>query len=227
MATGDQKDMAARVRALLPQGWLPSQSPALDVLLAGIGNSLAFGYSLVQFALQQVCMVTSSNIWLDLHAFDYLGTSLLRRIQESDVSFLLRVQAGLFPQANTRLAVISRLTALTGRTPVVFEPQYPFDTGAYGYGGLGYGVAGGYGSLALPFQAFLTAFRPLSQGVPLLAGYAGNASSPVYAPLGYGQGLGSYVDIAQAFDGVTDAEIYATVAAIEPAGSIIWTRISS
>ncbi|HQU04793.1 MAG TPA: hypothetical protein PLT25_08750 [Acidocella sp.] len=234
MATGDQNDMVGRLRALLPQGWFPtgvqsqpSTAPVLYAVLSGIGSGLAWGYSLVAFALAQVLIATSTDVWLDLHAFDYLGTSLLRRVQERDVSFLARVQAALFPPANTRAALIARLKALTGRTPIVFEPTLPSDTGAYGYGGLGYGVAGGYGSLALPFQAFVTAYRPLSQGVPLLAGYSGNESTPVYAPLGYGSGLGSYVDLSTAFDGVTDADIYATVAAVEPAGSIVWTKISS
>lgn len=204
-----------------------SQTPVLDMVLAGLGNAMAWGYALIQFALQQVMMLTASDIWLDLHAFDYLGATLTRRVQESDASFLTRVQAALFPAANTRAALIARLTALTGNAPTVFEPQQPGDTGAYGYGGLGYGVAGAYGSLLLPFQAFVTVKRPAAQGVPLLAGYTGNALSPVYAPLGYGSGLGSYIDIAQAFSGVTDADIYQTVANVEPAGSIIWTRITS
>ncbi|MDR3736026.1 MAG: hypothetical protein P4L10_10885 [Acidobacteriaceae bacterium] len=233
---GDQLDMVGRLRALLPQGWFPTEetnsgtsstAPVLYSLLSGLGNGLAWGYSFIAFASAQILIATSTDIWLDLHAFDFLGTSLLRRLQESDSSFLVRVQDALFPAANTRAALIARLTQLTGRKPIVFEPTNPADTGAYGYGGLGYGVAGGYGSLLLPFQAFVTAFRPVGQGVPLLAGYSGNLSTPVYAPLGYGVGLGSYVDIATAFDGVTDADIYATVAAVEPAGSIVWTNITS
>jgi hypothetical protein len=227
MATGDQADMAGRIRAVLPQGWFGDNTPVLNVLLAGFGAALAWSFSLIQLALSAVLMTTAPDIWLDLHAQDFLGNSVLRRTQEGDASFLARVQAAIFPPGATRSAMIQRLTQLTGRAPVIFEPTQPMDTGAYGYGGLGYNVAGGYGSLELPFQAFVTAFRPVSQGVPLLAGYSGNTSSPVYAPLGYGTGLGSYVDIAQAFDGVTDADIYATIAATEPAGSIAWARISS
>lgn len=227
MATGDQGDMAARLRALLPKGWFPDTSPVLTAILNGFAAALAQSYALIQAAKANVLITTATDMWLDLRAQDFLGNSLRRRTQESDASFRTRVEAGLFPAAVTRQAIIDRLTLLTGRTPAIFEPQQPQDTGAYGYGGLGYNTAGGYGSLQLPFQAFLTVYRPTSQGVPLLAGYSGNALSPAYAPLGYGTGLGSYVNIAQAFDGVTDDEIYATVAAIEPAGSIIWTRISS
>ena len=224
---GDQSDFAGRIQAVLPAGWFGDETPVLDSVLGGFGNSLAQSYALVQQALASVLNTTASDIWLDLHAQDFLGNSVLRRIQESDASFRTRVQAAIFPPAVTRQALIDRLTLLTGRAPVVFEPTQPIDTGAYGYGGLGYNASGGYGSLALPFQAFVTVFRPHSQGVPLLAGYSGDLSSPVYAPLGYGTGLGSYVDIAQAFDGVTDADIYHAVAATEAAGSIVWTRISS
>ena len=227
MATGDQADFVGRLRAVLPQGWFGDISPVLTSILNGFAAALAWSYSLIAYALAQVLIATSSSIWLDLHAYDFLGASLLRRVQESDVSFLIRVQAALFPPANTRAALVQRLTQLTGRAPVVFEPMQPMDTGAYNYGGLGYGVAGGYGSIALPFQAFVTAYRPKNQGVPLLAGYSGNALTPEYAPLGYGRGLGSYASLADAADGATDANIYSAVAAIEPAGSIVWTRISS
>ena len=44
-------------------------------------------------------------------------------------------------ERNTRNAVISVLTDLTGRTPLVFEPSRPADTGGYGIG-TGYGVVG-------------------------------------------------------------------------------------
>lgn len=227
MATGDQQDMVGRLRAVLPPGWFPDTIPVLGAVLNGIAGSLSWAYSLIQFALGSVLITTATDIWLDLHAQDFLGNSLQRRAQESDASYRSRVEAAIFPPAVTRAALIDRLKLLTGRTPLVFEPTQPMDTGAYGYGGLGYDTCGGYGALDLPFQAFVTAYRPVSQGVPLLAGYSGNALSPVYAPMGYGTGLGSYIDIAQAFDGVTDADIYAAVAATEPAGSIVWTRISS
>ncbi len=223
------------IDAIVPTPAIPSSTPVLYSLLSGIASGYAWAYSLIAYALNQIATVTSTSVWLDLHAQDYFGAGLLRRVQESDGSFLTRILAGLFPAANTRAALISRLTSLTGRKPSVFEPMQPQDTGAYashplasaGYYILGYGLSGGYGSLLLPFQAFVTAFRPHGQGVPLLAGYSGAALTPKYAPLGYGAGLGSYVSLATAFDGVTDADIYATVAAVEPAGSIVWTRIES
>ena len=216
-----------QIVAVVDQPEIISTAPVLYSVLSGFSVALAGSYALIQLSGEETLISTATDIWLDLHAQDFLGNSVLRRAQESDASFRTRMQAAIFPPAVTRQALIDRLTLLTGRAPVVFEPTQPIDTGAYGYGGLGYNTSGGYGSLALPFQAFVTVFRPHSQGVPLLAGYSGDLSSPVYAPLGYGTGLGSYVDIAQAFDGVTDADIYHAVAATEAAGSIVWTRISS
>ncbi|HQU00943.1 MAG TPA: hypothetical protein PLI12_00670 [Acetobacteraceae bacterium] len=238
MAVGDQADMVGRLQRLLPQGWFPTDlttAPVLNAVLNGFAAGLAQSYALIAFALTAVLNTTAQNIWLDIKAQDFLGNSVLRRTQERDASFRVRMQAAIFPPGATRAALIARITALTGIAPSVFEPTQPGDTGVYGgnplaspgYYTLGYSVSGGYGSLMLPFQAFVTVKRPVSQGVPLLAGYSGNDLSPVYAPLGYGAGLGSYVDLAQAFDGVTDNDIYQTVAEIEPAGSIIWTRITS
>ncbi len=262
MATGDQNDMIGRLRALLPQGWFPSDAtltpsaaPVLHTILSGFAAGLAWCYAFIQFALAQVLIGTSTDIWLDLHAFDFFQSSLLRRQGESDASFRGRVFANLFPPGNTRAAIIERLTSLTGTAPTVFEPMQPMDTGAYGYGALGYGVAGGYGSLALPFQAFVTVTRNIENTAGNLAGYNGQLThltiepgevspgvllltntgqdiqfevfSGAYAPGGYGVGSCAYIDPSMAFAGADDNAIYETVAATEPAGYIVWTRIIS
>lgn len=83
----------------------------------------------------------------------------------------------------------------------------------------GYGAAGAYGSISLPYQAFITAFRPIGQGLPYIAGYGiptgaySTASRSDYA---------GYDD-----EGVTDADIYAAIAATKPEGTAVWARISS
>ena len=59
----------------------------------------------------------------------------------------------------TRPALVAAVVDLTGTTPAVFEPWRPSDCGAYGYGGLGYNLVGGYGSLALPAQCFVGVTR--------------------------------------------------------------------
>lgn len=270
MATGDQTNMTARLRAAIPASWFPfpfvgrpsslvvsgqltgnnatittdagasiditaltvpvaaaTSTPLLDAVLAGIGWMLSQTFSVIQYVRLQSRVSTATDVFLDIAARDYTGTRFERRANESDASFRQRLLAYLPPGEATRQAVITRLTALTGNVPTVFEPTQPMDTGAYGYGGLGYGVAGGYGSMALPFQAFVTVKRPVSQGVPNLAGYSGNASAPPYAPGGYGVGLIAYSSISTAFSGVTDADIYQAVADTQPAGATVWTRIQA
>lgn len=225
MALGDNNDMQARLQAVLPTSWFKSPTPIKNALLAGIGWMHAQSYALLNYVKQQSRVATASDIFLDIAAQDYTGARVARRLQEGDSSFRSRLQTALLPNAATRSASRAQLFQLTGNVPVVFEPTQPMDTGAYGYGGLGYNAAGGYGSLNLPFQALVSIKRPVSQGVPNWAGYNGNASSPAYAPGGYGVGLMAYSDIAQAFDGVTDAEIYQAIAALQPIGSTAWTQI--
>lgn len=225
MASGDQPDMLARLKAVLPSSWFPVIAPVKEALLSGIGWMQAQNFALLAYVKQQSRVSTATDVFLDIAARDYTGTDVTRRLQESDASFRARLLAALLPTAATRAALLMRLTTLTGTAPHLFEPTQPMDTGAYGYGGLGYNTAGGYGSLALPFQAFVSVKRPVSQGVPYLAGYNGNASTPVYAPGGYGVGLLAYSDLDQAFDGVTDADIYQAIATTQAAGVTAWTQI--
>lgn len=225
MALGNNNDMQARLKAVLPSAWFKTRTPIKDALLAGLGWMHAQSFALLTYVKQQSRVATASDVFLDIAALDYTGARVVRRLQESDASFKSRLQASLLPNAATRNAMVAQLTQLTGNVPVVFEPTQPMDTGAYGYSGLGYNVVGGYGALNLPFQAFIRVKRPVFQGVPNWGGYNGNFSKPAYAPGGYGRGLFAYSSMAQAFDGVTDAEIYQTVAEIQPAGATLWTQI--
>jgi hypothetical protein len=83
----------------------------------------------------------------------------------------------------------------------------------------GYSVAGAYGSLVHPYQAFVTVFRPVGQGLPYVAGYGvptgaySTASRSAYGEYSKGD--------------VTDADIYAAIDATKPVATTIWTRISS
>lgn len=90
----------------------------------------------------------------------------------------------------------------------------------YGYLG-GYGVAGAYGSLLLPYQAFVTAYRPIGTGIPYVSGYGSS-------PAGYSVGSrGEYASLSMIQTAVADADIYAAIASVIPAGTIAWTRISN
>lgn len=221
MATGDQQDLLARIKALLPNGWFRDATPVLDAVLSGLAYAFASVYSLTQYARLQTRIATATDAFLDLLSFDFFGSTLPRRSGESDDAFRARIQAELLLERATRKGLIRALELLTGRTPKVFEPSRPADTGGYNTNSLGYCVAGGYGSLALPAQAFVVAYRPLGQGVPNVAGY-GNPQGAY--------NTGSQIEYASPdmiAGTVTDADIYATISSVAPAGTLIWTRIES
>jgi hypothetical protein len=168
----------------------------------------------------QTRIATATDGFLDLIAFDFFGTKLPRRPNQTDASYRSNIQANLFPQRNTRAAIIGVLTKITGRVPQVFEPTRPADTGAYNNGSLAYGVAGGYGSLAYPYQSFVTAFRPHGTGIPNIAGY-GTPTGAYNTP--------SQAEYATAAftAGINDADIYAAIEGVRTGATIVWTRISS
>lgn len=258
MATGDQNDMVGRLKAVLPPTWFPNtsqgqptNSPVLDGLLNGIAWGWAQSYSLLQFAKQQTRIATASGVFLDMIAADFFGLFIKRRNAELDSPFRTRIQKELFREKGTRAGLIKALTDLTGRVPGVFEPAYPLDTGGYGHNpmtagtGLGYNVAGGYGSLLLPFQFFLTPYRPTGGGVASVAGWGGLIESPltdgnghqignltVIAPFygmpgGWGVGAIEYASLSMVNTPVTDQNIYDEINDVRPAATIAWTSIRS
>ncbi len=221
MATGDAQDIAARLKALLPGGWFRDTAPVLDAVLSGIATALASAYSLCAFARLQTRISTATDGFLDLIGYDYFGGRLPRRASEGDDSYRARILDALLAEKGTRRGLIRTLTALTGRTPRVFEPARPADTGGYSVGGVGYGVAGGYGALNLPYQAFITAYRPIGQGIPDLGGYgSGVGGYAVGGQLAYGS-------LSQVQGAVTDDDIMQAISAAIPAGTIAWTNIQS
>jgi hypothetical protein len=234
MTTGSQSDMLARLKGLLPGGWFPATSgsasksatPILDGLLSGSAWALSFIYSLIVYAQNQTRIATATDVFLDLAASDYFGPNITRNANEPDAAFSTRIRANLLAPKATRAAVIDALVNLTGTAPAIFEPFNAGDTGAYGFGNLGYGVAGGYGSLALHAQVFITAYRQIEGGVANVGGY-GTLTGNTYAPGGYCTGAIEYTTISDAGTQVMDAEIYATIAGIVAAGVIAWTKIDN
>jgi len=196
-------------------------------LLRGVATPWVWLYSSVQFVIKQTRVATATGQWLDLIGADFFGTRLLRSNGESDVRYRGRIQYLLFRQAATREAVTLAVEHLTGTQPSIFEPANPADTGAYssmvGTGpgaamGLAYGIAGGWGSLAMPHQFFLTMKRPAITGLASVSGY-GDPSS------GYGAGSGSYVDLALASGGLTEEELFAAVSDLLPVCTVAWVRL--
>lgn len=239
MPTGDMNDMAARIRAVLPTSWFPtsapgaaSSTPVLDAVLAGLGSAWAAIYRLLTFTKLQTRIATATGFFLDLIALDFFGITLVRRSGETDAAFQARIRSNIFAPRGTRAALARMVIDLTGRKPAIFEPANTQDTGGYGTGaqgggGMGFSVAGGYGSLQLPFQCFVTAFRPNIRGIPLVAGYADIAANTFAGAGGYGAGAIEYANLEMFSTQVTDAEIYADIAAVMPVATIAWTRISN
>lgn len=226
--TGDQQDVLTRLKAVMPR-WFGDNTPILDGVLSGIAWLGSFIYSLYVYAKLQTRILTATEGWLDMIAADFFGTALLRKQNQSDASFRAQIIINMFRERATRHAVIKVLQDLTGRTPLVFEPQRPLDTGAYSEPNSGYGVAGGYGSLLLPYQAFVQAFRPTGSGVPTVGGYGlANYGATYGGPGGYGEASAlEYASLDMIEGQVTDADIYAAVDSVRPIGSTVWTNISN
>ena len=224
MATGDQNDMVVRLRALLPTSWFPDTAPVLSAVLAGFGATLSAIYSQITYAGRQTRIATATDAFLDMISADYFGLNLPRRTLESDTAFRNRILGNLLAPRATRAAMISVLTKLTGRAPTIFEPAQPGDTGVYGGGTFAYGVAGGWGSYAMPFTAFINAKRPSGGGVANVQGYYSGTGQAI---AGYGQGAIEYTSAGQNSAPVADADIYAAVNNTKPAGSTMWVGITS
>ena len=216
--TGDQGNMLARIKALVPP-WFANSTPLLDAVITAFASAWAFVYGFIAYAKTQTRILTASGIWLDAVAQDFFGTALLRGTNQPDTGLRARILINLFRERATRRGLVSVLTQLTGNVPTVLEPTSPADTGVYGGPGLAYGGVGSYGSMSIPFQAFVIAYRPFGVGIPGVPGY----STPNW---GYGLG-GEYASIADISGSATDADIYAAIESVRPAATIIWTRITN
>ncbi len=174
----------------------------------------------------QTRIATAFDGWLDLVAKDFFGRRIQRRLQETDTSFRQRIGTELLRDRCTRAAVYDTLLSLSGRSPIIFEPTNPQDTGCYSTSGamepgcFGYGSSGGWGNLNSPFQAFVTAFRPIPIGIAMINGWDGAIG-------GYGVGLSSYASSDTNSSWADDSEIYDAVARTAAVGTIVWMSIQS
>jgi hypothetical protein len=219
LQAGDQQDILRRIRAVLPARWFADTSPVLDGVLSGLAAGWAWVYGLLGFVIAQTRIATATGVWLDMIARDCFGTRLSRRGGQADDAFRARILRELLRERGTRGALGAVLLDLTGRAPVIFEPARIADTGAYGVA-TGYGVAGAWGSLSLPYQCFVTAFRPHGNGIAQVSGWGAPAG-------GYGRGALEYASLGMVQGQVTDADINAAIADVLPAATVAWTRITN
>lgn len=217
--TGDAQDIVGRLKLVLPGRWFADTTPILDALLTGLGSAWSGIFALLSFVQSQTRIATASGVLLDIAAQDYLGGALPRRSGEADAAYSARIKANLLSPRATRAGLIAALTSLTGRAPVVFEPLNATDTGGYNLN-LGYNLVGGYGSRQLPYQFFLTVYRPANAPTSHAGGYG-------VGPGGYGSAPMVYADAAEFAGAVSDEDILQTVTAVIPTTSIAWTKISN
>jgi hypothetical protein len=223
--TYSQSSLFNRLKATLPNRWFGDNTPVLDAVLNALSAGWVGLFNLLSYTTTQTRISTATGSWLDQIAHDYFGDRTRRRTQEADVSFRGRILEELLRDRCTRAAIYGLLLDLTGRAPIIFEPANPQDTGCYGSstslqrGVVGYGISGGWGSLELPFQAFVRAFRPETAGVAMVNGW-----NEILG--GFGTGLSSYIAAGTNSSQASDAEIYENVSRIAPAGTVIWMSIA-
>jgi hypothetical protein len=179
-----------------------------------VGAGLSAFWTLLQAVISQTRIATSSGGFLDLICTDFFGSSIVRLRDEQDGPFRARITDALLQPRGTRAALTLALFQLTGRHPRIFEPALTSDTGGYTIGGIGYGSGGGWGSLTLPYQFFITAFRPAGGGIALIAGYS-SGGIPVYGSL------------AMEATGIPDNFIQASIPPVLPAATTAWMNISN
>lgn len=217
--------MLGRLQAAMPSRWFGGSSAVVTAVLAGFAFALSWLYSLYQYVQLQTRIATATGAWLDIAAQDFFGTGLPRLTNEFDDQYRARIRSALFVEHGTRNAIYYTLLRLTGRAPVIFEPSRPADTGGYGGAGLvpmglAYGMAGGYGSLQMQYQALVQAYLPSTAGIPLVAGYGvptGAYNTPSRA---------EYTTLANAQESVALQAIFNAVEAVRPAGTTVWVGTS-
>ena len=246
MATGDQNDFVGRVRGLLPTHWFPDAAPVLSGVFAGAASLYATIWQNLSFVVAQTRIATATGEFLDIAAQDFFNGVVTRNSGEPDVAFSARIRREVLRQRNTRASVVQSLVDLTGRTPWIFEPANPLDAGGIGslsmtvgtglaIGGAGATAnAGGWGSLALPFQFFAVGYRAQGGGIPNLVGYFYGvyqkwAGGGIFGLGAAKSSAGSIAvsSLTQTGGQITDAAIFAAFEKVRPIGVSAWVKISN
>ncbi|WP_051949301.1 hypothetical protein [Methylosinus sp. PW1] len=177
MAVGDFDDMMLRLRSHLPKGWFPDVAPGLDAVLSMPATAFRYVWDQIVDAKAQSRISTATGVWLDLAAYDFLGTRVMRRKDQSDDSFRTRVKAEILRERVTKAGMKKMLTDLTGKTPTIFELW-----DANFSGGLDAGFYLDYsplGETSLPYQCLMDVPRQPTTGEAWVGGLAAEYDSPV------------------------------------------------
>jgi hypothetical protein len=219
-ALGSSDDIVRRLSLLIPFRWFASNSPYKSAVAGGLADAAGWCYSWIPYIKAQLRVVSAYGPWLDIAAFDYFNTVIMRRPSQTDATFRQVIQKELIRERVTRAGMIQAVLDLTGRKPIVFEPWNTGDAGAWDYNWWGWDTGvGGWGDTCLPSQSFLLVFRPGLQGIPEVGGW----------DTGYAAWDGGYadawVDQFEIVGAVTDNDIYRTINLTKPTGSVVWTQL--
>lgn len=220
MTTGDLVDIGARLKALQPAGWYPDSTPVLDGVIAGMAAPLAQSFTQLAFFFRQTRVATAEGMFLDLIARDYFGESgLVRRPSELDDNYRARITRMLLAPRGTRQAIQSAVEAVTGLSPLIFEPSNVNDTGAWDCPYLAFDTSGAWGATDMPRTALVTVLTPQQTSTSSVVGYD---------CIGGGWDVGQFVfDSGENVQNTVldDADIYEAIDYAKPISSKPWTMI--
>ncbi|MGN6085779.1 hypothetical protein [Trinickia sp.] len=213
MAKGDQQDIFTRLRAQIPTSWF-KLSQKFDATLQGPAWALSTIYNQITYAALQTRIATATDGYLDLIANDFFGAALPRLTNEQDGPYRARILANLFVKGPTRANMSAVLKLITGRAPDIFEPSNTTDSGGWD-GGFYWDTGVGKWGAPMPYQSFVTAYRPITNAQSL-----GELDSWRWSWDSYGAWSDAPVTA------VTDAAIIAAVESTRMTGTVVWMRIA-
>lgn len=127
--------MTARLKSNFPANWDSSdamQTGVANALFTTIGQQLAYIISQLQYDRNAARIPTSVEPELSLAADDFFGLNVLPPpAGYTDSQYAKIILGSLFPNADTRSAIETAVTTLTGVRPRMMEPWNPGDTGCW------------------------------------------------------------------------------------------------
>lgn len=218
--TGDQDDIYARLRRLMPP-WFGNEddSPVVVAALQGAAWSLAFVYSLFQFAKLQTRIATSIGGWIDLASADYFGDQLRRFGFENDTSYSRRVRLEILRDRNTRNGIDRAVFDLTGNHPSIYEAFRPADCGGWGLPVFALGYTGAWGSFGAAAEVIITTPAPKGYGIPNRPGW-----NDTHGGVGDTFSLADDTDVVA--NGPTQADVLKALERVRTAGLLYYVRFT-
>lgn len=221
-----EENIKSRLLNQLPV-WFNTDHEVLDTVLESYVLTSIFNFSQLVYDRFQMRLQGAFGDNLDLISCDYFGTTLPRRVDESDNAFKRRIKANLLQERATRHGMDNALYILTGYHPKLFEPWRPIDCGAYNVADspytVAYGTHGAYGSGSYAYQAFIDVYVSAYQGMASRSGY--NDYYFGYNAVG-APAIGWYGSDALEQTVITDQDIYQTINMTKVEGTVCWVRIN-